>query len=499
MTRSLIRVFSIVFLMSTAHRAALGDDSRREEHHNMELVGFSAVQGRPIYQPVIQHQGNRWIAYLSHHNDGTGQSLFNPLTGQDEHNGLSIVDVTDPRRPVFLHHIPGPDPTGGGQMVRLCSGRDLPIHDNRWYLLRPFDGTHEIWDVTDPSNPQFVVTIVSGLTGTHKSWWECDTGIAYLVSSGPDGWLPGNMMRIYDLGNPADAPNHFIRNWALNGQQPGGPPPPPPLTDIPNVHGPISLGPAGNRVYIPYGVGNDGVMQIVDRSKLLPPPYGTGDPDDYESAEVGRLVMSGTPTQSWGAHTSLPLLGIRIPGWQVNTDGKVRDFVVVTSEETSFECQDVRQLTFMVDVSVESRPQVVSNFQVPERSGHFCSRGGRFGPHATNEDLGRPSNPSSSYLKRLVFISYFNAGVRAVDIRDPYSPREVGFYIPPTNSTTLQTCGTIHGEMVCKTVVQTNNVDVDDRGLVYIADRVGTGMHILRLTGEAARIGRGEDEHEGDD
>jgi hypothetical protein len=53
--------------------------------------------------------------------------------------------------------------------------------------------------------------------------------------------------------------------------------------------------------------------------------------------------------------------------------------------------------------------------------------------------------------------------------------------------------------MVCKTVVQTNNVDVDDRGLVYIVDRVGTGMHILRLTGEAARIGRGEDDHEGDD
>jgi hypothetical protein len=34
--------------------------------------------------------------------------------------------------------------------------------------------------------------------------------------------------------------------------------------------------------------------------------------------------------------------------------------------------------------------------------------------------------------------------------------------------------------------IHTNNVEVDDRGYVYIADRAGTGMHVLRLTGEAA-------------
>jgi len=27
---------------------------------------------------------------------------------------------------------------------------------------------------------------------------------------------------------------------------------------------------------------------------------------------------------------------------------------------------------------------------------------------------------------------------------------------------------------------------VDDRGLIYIADRDGTGMHIIKLTGQAA-------------
>jgi hypothetical protein len=30
-------------------------------------------------------------------------------------------------------------------------------------------------------------TIVDNLTGTHKSWWECDTGIAYLVANKAHG------------------------------------------------------------------------------------------------------------------------------------------------------------------------------------------------------------------------------------------------------------------------------------------------------------------------
>ena len=29
------------------------------------------------------------------------------------------------------------------------------------------------------------LTVLSGLKDTHKNWWECDTGIAYLVSGAP--------------------------------------------------------------------------------------------------------------------------------------------------------------------------------------------------------------------------------------------------------------------------------------------------------------------------
>ena len=36
--------------------------------------------------------------------------------------------------------------------------------------------------------------------------------------------------------------------------------------------------------------------------------------------------------------------------------------------------------------------------------------------------------------------------------------------------------------------IQTNNVEVDDRGYIYIVDRANTGMHILELGGAARQV-----------
>ena len=234
----------------------------RAEQQNMALVGFDDLQARSAYQPVIHRQGERWLAYIGHH----GGTALNPLTGRQESNGTSIVDVTNPKQPIYLAHIPGQSgqgEAGGAQMVRLCDGRELPRADkSKVYLLRTAGNTgHEIWDVTDAVKPTRLTVVVSGLRATHKNWWECDTGIAYLVSGAP-GWRTDRMTQIYDLSDPASPV--FIRDFGLPGQQPGGTGPPPT-----GLHGAISLGPGGNRVYFGYGTAAGGVVQIVDRDKLL--------------------------------------------------------------------------------------------------------------------------------------------------------------------------------------------------------------------------------------
>ena len=83
----------------------------------------------------------------------------------------------------------------------------------------------------------------------------------------------------------------------------------------------------------------------------------------------------------------------------------------------------------------------------------------------------------------------FNAGVRAVDVRDPYKPKEIGYYIPAVSDRDRQALrpGGRCEPDPCKVAIQTNNVDVDDRGYVYAVDRANTGMHILELHRAGAR------------
>ena len=90
--------------------------------------------------------------------------------------------------------------------------------------------------------------------------------------------------------------------------------------------------------------------------------------------------------------------------------------------------------------------------------------------------------------KSLFVIAYFNAGIRAVDYRNPFQPVEVGYFIPEITENTTELCEEVDGSRVCDTEIQTNNVDIDDRGYIYAVDRSSTGLHIVELTGEAREI-----------
>jgi hypothetical protein len=448
---------------------------KKPEAKNMTLLGYSDLQGRSAYQPIVHRQGNRWIAYIGHHG-GTDDVAkpVNSLTGRAEDNGTSVVEVTDPRHPKYLVHIPGEPGLyegGGGQMVRACDGKDLPKGDrDAVYLLRTFGkSAHEIWDVRDPAHPK-LVTRIAGLRDTHKNFWECDTGIAYLVSGEP-GWRVTRMTQVYDLSDPAHPVK--IRDFGLPGQQPGSTGPSPI-----NLHGMISLGAKANRVYFGYGTNSDGVMQIVDRQKLLTGPKEPTE-ENLRYPEVGRWEMS--PFN--GAHTVFPILNMPIPDYAKDGLGKVRNIAVVTDEQIANECGEARQMAWFVDMTSEKHPIGISNFQVPEKPGDFCDRGGRFGTHSSNENM------TPIYYGKVMFFAYFNAGVRAVDIRDPYHPKEIGHYIPAVTANTDKRCVKIEsGEQRCKIAIQTNNVEVDDRGYIYIVDRANTGMHILELSGAARKL-----------
>jgi hypothetical protein len=475
------RPWSIVMLGLTlaAGSGMLGAQQTQPPGHpaqqvNMRLVGFDDLQARSAYHPTIVEQNGRWIAYVGHH---AGTAL-NPMTGVVESNGTSLVDVTDPARPKYLKHIVGPTggsgEAGGAQMVRVCAGGGVVGSAGRYYMLRSFASqAHQVWDVSDPAGPSLLATIkapdgVRDLRSTHKNFWDCSSGMAYLVGGDPD-WTSRQHMIVYNLRNPAQPV--FVRNYGLVGTQPaafGGTGP----GDV-TLHGPIVR---GNRVYLAWGTNSNGIMQILDNEKLL-----MGDPTPTNENLLYPQVAKYEVGALNGAHSTLPVPGIDVPSFARFARGRTRDIVLLVNESTGNGCEENPQMVYVVDVTTESEPYGVASFQVQDSSGDFCRRGGRFGAHATNEHV------TPIYDKRVVFVSYFNAGVRALDIRDPWLPKEIAHYIPATTAKTDQRCLNSDPKN-CKIAIQTNNVDVDDRGLIYIVDRANTGMHVLDLTGPARAV-----------
>lgn len=83
--------------------------------------------------------------------------------------------------------------------------------------------------------------------------------------------------------------------------------------------------------------------------------------------------------------------------------------------------------------------------------------GRRFGAHQPWEHI-RDDN--------IVYVTWFSGGLRAVDISNPYQPREIARYVPSDTAREF--------------VAQSNDVFVDNRGIVYLIDRY-RGLSVLEF------------------
>jgi hypothetical protein len=506
-----------------------------QEKVNMNRLGHTDLQGRPSYQPnVIKYPDNRWYLFVGQHSgvpngrvtSCPANTLPNPLNGNAcENNGTMIIDVTDPKNPVEKALIPAPA-GGQAQMARMCLGSQLPGGTpGKVYLQRNVQGGansgYQVWDVTNPSAPVMTSELL-GIRSTHKQWWECSTGLTFAPGSKNTAplWRQAQSMLVLDWKNP-NAPPVYIRTFGLPGGQPGST-----GTVATSLHGAISAfehpkatqalaawtnagvaagdNVVGNRIYAAWGVGDNGVMTIIDRKKLLPALYGgTWNGANPDAPTEAELVGPNSPTVGYylmspdqGGHTSFPIFGMQPASYAKFNEFRTRDIVLLASEATADgedgRCNEAPHWSFVVDVTVENSmtappgtrvqhdayqgPMGLATMSVDERAGakyprgNYCSRGARFGVHSSEENFANP------YYGKLTSIAYFNGGVRIWDIREPQAPREIAFYVPEATPLT-DTDG-----------YMTNNVEIDNRGLVYIVDRNGAGMDILELTGCAKQV-----------
>jgi len=472
----------------------------RESIWNMKVVGFNDGQGRPSSDDGwIENQNGRYIVYMT----STGGSRLNPLTGKVENSGTSLIDATDPAHPVYLSNIPT-ETTEGAAHVAVCGGGTLPNgQKGRWYMMRHDGPTNwEVWDTTDPAKPARIAVLIGNGKNTHHVWWECDTGIAYAVfQSKTDGWHANQHVYIWDLSDPA-APK-FIRQFGLPGQQPRanletaqsctnapGPDCYEGVTKPPTgAHDIYSAGRAKNRIYIGYGSASNGIAQILDREKLLRGCEASADPQgcpdnptqaDLLYPQISYLTMNPQD----GAHTFIPIFGVPVPQEQADflTGAPVKlDLAVILSEQTANDCAPQKwKNPFILDISNERAPWPIATATVGPFPGNFCAKGSRFGTHEMPRRIYAP------YYGKLLIVSYFNAGLQVFDIRDPFNPRRVAYFIQAPNRNTESTCGTFQGNTkYCRNAAFSDLGELDDRGYIYNMDRAGSGFTILSLTGDA--------------
>ena len=101
----------------------------------------------------------------------------------------------------------------------------------------------------------------------------------------------------------------------------------------------------------------------------------------------------------------------------------------------------------------------------------YVAKGGAFGPHNLWEN-----RPDAFVSSEVVFATYQNAGLRIFDIKNPFRPVEIGYFVPPPPT------GWFDHRTDIKRVLHSVDVYVQPDGLMYLTD-YNAGLYILQWDG----------------
>jgi hypothetical protein len=380
---------------------------------NMRLVGQSDLNGHGDCMHVNLKDHYAFVAHM-------GESRV----------GTSVVDVSNPKEPRVVMQLETP-PGTHSHKVQVVGDILLVNYERSMYEpnATSWQGGLKVFDITRPEQPREIAFLPMQGKGVHRmTFWEPP----YAYMSGSDAGYLDQFLVIVDLSDPS-APREAGR-WWFPGQHTqaneemtwtpteghGGVPGAKRVA----LHHPLIR---GDRAYCGW---RDAGLVILDISNRARPRL-------VSHLDFGRDVSGAT-------HTALPLPG--------------RDILVVTDEQIAADCTGRFAQVRVVDIADEHHPKVIGEFPRPQ--GDFCQRGGRFGPHNVHEMRpGTLSDPNTIYL------TYFNAGLRVVDVSNPGEPREVAYYVPPAPPN--------------RSSIQFNDVLVGANGLIYVTDRYTGGLSIL--------------------
>ena len=291
------------------------------------------------------------------------------------------------------------------------------------------NGGFKVYDVADPARPKLIAYQKTGGIGVHR--FAMDARYAY-ISTEIEGFI-GNILVIYDIADPR-TPREVSRWWMPGQHIAGG--------ETPTWSG------RRHRLHHALRFGDElwascwhGGFWIVD------------------CADIARPRSLGSynyhPPFPEPTHTVMPLPA-RIDGRRIAVSIDEEDQAQSASEEQARRGRPHAGIATF-DVSDLSVIKPLGLFEVSERDSPFARmEGARFGAHQFHEAM----------TGTLIYAVWFSAGLRIIDVADPAAPREVGCFIPePAGG---------------HNAPQSNDVMLDERGLIYLVDR-RAGFDILEF------------------
>jgi hypothetical protein len=394
------------------------------------------------------------------------------------HLGTSIIDIGDPRQPRVVATVTLDDHDSHSHKVRVVGdimivnhernmskiGRraeQLPaarralaealkreptreeiaarmsVTEDDLAMLEAFEqrgydnGGFKIYDVSEPTQPKLICYHKTGGIGVHR--FDMDERHAY-ISTEMKGYV-GNILVIYDLRDPRRPQE--VSCWWMPGQHVEGGETPSWSGRRHRLHHALRF---GDEMWASCWHAGFWVVDVSDLAR----PKGAG--------AYNYHPLFPEPT-----HTVMPVPG-RIGGRRIAVAIDEEDQALSASEEEARRGRaHACLLTF--DVSDLGAIKPLGQFQVSELDSPFSrTSGARFGAHQFCERM----------AGTIVYAVWFGGGLRIIDVADPESPREIGHFIPQPAAG--------------KPAPQSNDVALDERGLIYMVDR-HVGFDILEYEG----------------
>jgi hypothetical protein len=389
---------------------------QQEEAKNFRLLGHDQSAAWGGGSLVEVRRGHAYVGAV-------GGSSY------DGKEGFTVHDVRDPRNPRKVAEFVAPP---GIHMHKLrIVGDDILYVNSEWVPSykgeKPRTGFY-IFDISKPGQLREVGFYDMPGSGPHRFGVDNQRKLAFFPNDA-EGWNK-RVIWTMDISDPLKP--EVVSIWGLPWQKAEGRGEgndPMPADNACTLHGPPMI--RGNRMFAAFWGGG---VAVIDCSDLR------------DMKLLGHVCWS--PPFPGSTHTAWPIGD--------------RPYLVVTDEARARENYWDSQFMWIVDIRDETNPLPVSTW-LPDREKYF-HRGGRFGAHNILENI-----PAEGPWANLVFLTYFNAGLRAIDVSDALNPKEVGYYVPALPQ----------GQKA----IQSNDIGTDEFGRLYLIDRWGAGMHILEYTG----------------